>query len=487
VTAATCNQCHPSTVNVNGTINVATGAHVNGLPNVAAGCTACHGTAGRVVPVGNPNALLPSAPPVAPPGSPASVVGTHLLHLTDSTIRAAVNCNECHVVPGNADHSVQFPTVIVFSPGTLATTQGAAPSYNGTTLSCSATYCHGNFTFGGVSGNSAATPAWNATPTLSCTGCHGMPPVGHPTLTGTVTAATCNQCHPATVLSSGAIDVAGGKHMNGASDVTGNPHTGDPLWVDRTHHGFSASSQGLQNCTNCHTNFGGPSGGSAGSCNACHTALGFATWQTNCTFCHGTTGRAGNVTGTDASLAASPPVGPQGQTLTTDPMVGAHQRHVNPPSTGRVAQPFACVVCHASPLPANVDHVNGQAVPIPFGGVALTGNVRPTFNPVTLSCSATYCHGNFTGGATTAAPLWTGGAMTCSSCHGLPPGTGQHGRSEHRAAGCGACHSGYSSSAANVLLHLNGVKNVGGAGTSINSWNASTRQCAPACHGGQTW
>jgi predicted CxxxxCH...CXXCH cytochrome family protein len=314
-----------------------------------------------------------------------------------------------------------------------------------------------------------------------------MPPTGHPALTGTVTAVTCNQCHPDTVTTSGTINVAGGKHMNGQSEVSGNPHTGDTLWVDRTHHGYAASSQGLQNCTGCHVNFGGPSGGAAGSCNACHTAAGFATWQTNCIFCHGTGGRTGNVAGTDAFLAASPPVGPQGQTATSDAMVGAHQRHVNPPSTGRVAQPFACVVCHASPLPANVDHVNGQPVPVPFGGVALTGNVRPSFNPVTLSCSATYCHGNFTGGATTAAPLWTGGAMNCSSCHGLPPGTGEHGRSQHVNAGCGACHSGYSATAANVTLHLNGVKDVGGAGTSIDSWNASTLQCAPACHGTERW
>jgi predicted CxxxxCH...CXXCH cytochrome family protein len=145
------------------------------------------------------------------------------------------------------------------------------------------------------------------------------------------------------------------------------------------------------------------------------------------------------------------------------------------------------VVCHASPLPADVTHVNGQPVPIPFGGVAITGNVRPAFDPVALSCSATYCHGNFTGGATTAAPLWTGGAMNCSSCHGLPPGTGEHGRTQHQNAGCGVCHSGYTATAANVTLHVNGVKDVGGAGTLVNSWNASTLQCAPAYHGTERW
>ena len=65
---------------------------------------------------------------------------------------------------------------------------------------------------------------------------------------------------------------------------------------------------------------------------------------------------------------------------------------------------FACTNCHPSPLPTNVDHVDGQATPVPFGGIAITGNVTPSFNPTTLGCSATYCHGNFTNGKTTAVP-----------------------------------------------------------------------------------
>jgi hypothetical protein len=34
---------------------------------------------------------------------------------------------------------------------------------------------------------------------------------------------------------------------------------------------------------------------------------------------------------------------------------------------------------------------------------------------------------------------------------------------------------------------VNGVKDVGGAGTLINSWTAATQSCAPACHGQQSW
>jgi predicted CxxxxCH...CXXCH cytochrome family protein len=288
------------------------------------------------------------------------------------------------------------------------------------------------------------------------------------------------------VNANGTINVAGGKHMDGLPQFTG-PHPAG--WAASTQHGYSANTQGLQACTTCHVGFETASGVTGSSCNVCHTAASHPSWQTDCTFCHGTAGRAGNVAGTDARLAAAPPVGPQGQTATSDAMVGAHQRHVNPPATGGVAAPFACTVCHASPLPADVTHVNGQPVPIPFGGVALTGNITSAaFNAGTLTCSNVYCHGNFTGGATTAAPLWTGAAMTCSSCHGLPPSTGRHTSvSNHRSAGCGACHPGYSTTTANVALHVNGSKDVGGAGTSINSWNASSRQCAPACHGTKTW
>jgi hypothetical protein len=39
----------------------------------------------------------------------------------------------------------------------------------------------------------------------------------------------------------------------------------------------------------------------------------------------------------------------------------------------------------------------------------------------------------------------------------------------------------------NGALHQNGTKNVGGSGTRINSWNASTRSCSPSCHGTERW
>jgi predicted CxxxxCH...CXXCH cytochrome family protein len=177
-------------------------------------------------------------------------------------------------------------------------------------------------------------------------------------------------------------------------------------------------------------------------------------------------------------------------------MVGAHQKHVNPLAAGQKASPFACTSCHASPLPSGVAHVNGLAVPIPFGGIAVTGNVRPTFNPTTLSCSATYCHGNFAGGKTTAAPLWTGGAVTCTSCHDMPAtSTGEHSRHMGQGLNCSDCHSGIATGTGNPSTnaaivapgsaHVNGTVNVvfAPANPVSTSGSGSNRTCSGNCHG----
>jgi len=503
VTAATCSGCHPATVNANGTINVAGGKHVNGLAEFTSNCTGCHGDATRAVTVQNQH--LNAAPPAAPAGSPASVVGTHLLHLAAdparaNVIRAAVDCDSCHVIPTNADHAIQFPPVVVFSPGTLGTTQGSVPTYNATTLSCATTYCHGNFTFNGVQGNRTATAAWNATPTQACTGCHAMPPTGHPALSGTVTAATCSGCHPDTVNANGTINLAGGKHINGLAEVSGNPHTSDPSWTLPSHHGYQANAQGMASCTGCHTDFGGPSGTSAGSCNACHTANSHASWQTECTFCHGTATQ----TATPSSpLYAAPPVDSQGNSANTAARVGAHQKHV---ATAAISSSFTCGNCHATPLPANVTHVDGLPVTLPFGLIAVTGPVTPSFNGTTLSCAATYCHGNFTNGRPTASasrpdPIWNQtAALTCNNCHSMPTtNTGRHSKHSGSSFNCSECHSGIATgtgaSNATIVgpaLHVNGTKNVIiASGLSITvTKTGTTVSCSGSCHGkshGYTW
>ena len=448
-------------------------------------CTTCHGDSARAATALNPQ--LPAAPPVAPAGKPGSVVGAHQGHLNNSAIRSAVACDNCHVVPSDATHAGGGQPVIVFAPGKLATTQNVTPTFDGTALTCSSTYCHGNFKFGTVVGNTAPTPAWTSTAALGCTGCHGLPPTGHPALTGTVTAVTCNQCHPTTVKADGTIDVAGGKHMNGLPEFQGG-HS-DPLWMDPTHHGFQASAGGLQACTSCHTNFGAASGAAGSSCNTCH---GGTAWQTNCLFCHGTAGRTGFLAGADALLAAAPPVGTQGESATTTVAVGAHQGHVNPAAATAVSGPLACTSCHPSPLPADVAHVNGQPTAVQFGGIATTGNVTPVYNRgAAPTCSSTYCHGNFKFGTvvgnTAPTPAWTNAAaLGCTGCHGLPPTGHPALTGTVTAVTCNQCHPATVKADGTIDVaggkHLNGAADVTGGHPA--GWSASTVHGYQASAGG---
>jgi predicted CxxxxCH...CXXCH cytochrome family protein len=380
----------------------------------------------------------------------------------------------------------------------LARAQGASPTYEPVGLGCAAVYCHGNFDYNGVKGK-AASVVWDGG-AVGCEDCHDLPPTGHPALPGTVTPATCNGCHPYTVNASGTINVGSGAHINGRTEVSGNPHTGDPQWVDRTHHGYQASSQGMAACTSCHANFDGPSGTAAGSCNACHAAAGFATWQTNCTFCHGTASRT--ATALNPQLPAAPPVDSagNGDTAPRARGVGAHSKHLVSPT---ISSAFACGNCHSSSLPTNVTHVDGQRAVLPFGLIAATGNVNPHFDTATLSCSTVYCHGAFgTVGQTTAAPVWTSTTpMTCTSCHKMPAtSTGRHSlHMGQNGMNCSTCHNGIASGTGDPStnatitgpsLHVNGQKNVAFGGTfggNPVSGTYSGGNCTISCHGRESW
>jgi predicted CxxxxCH...CXXCH cytochrome family protein len=424
-------------------------------------CTACHGDGSRLATELNPE--LPAAPPVAPRGKPDSVVGAHQDHLNDNPVRGAVSCNNCHVVPTDGVHAAGNLPVVVFTPGTLATAQGAAPTFDGAALTCSSTYCHGSFTYGSVTGNATPSPAWNSTAAIACTGCHGMPPAGHPPLGGTPTAAACSVCHPATVRQDGTIDVAGGKHIDGEAQFQGGHD--DPSWAAPTHHGYQASAQGLQGCTGCHVGFGAAGGAPGSSCNDCHSG-GTTAWQTNCTFCHGTPGRTGEQAGTDPLLSAAPPVGTQGEGAATEAAVGAHRAHVNPAASGAVTRPIGCATCHPTPLPADVAHVDGQPTPVQFSGLAVSGGATPTYDRgASPTCSSTYCHGSFAYGAVTGnatpSPAWNGGTpLGCTGCHGMPPTGHPALGGTVTAATCSACHP--ATVMADGTLDVAGGKHVNG-------------------------
>lgn len=507
-----CHACHPATVKADGTIDVAGGRHVDGVlqvvsthptgwadpaqhgaalfdqgpaacrachgadlaggtagvscatchaaagfPGWQANCTFCHGT--RVAAYGAAN-LASAAPPTGVRGETLTTqraVGAHQRHLAGGTMGPPVACAECHAVPADLGH-LDGTAAVTF--GTAARRQGATPTWNGD--GCAASYCHGA-TLGAGGTNTA--PRWTGgAAQAACGTCHGTPPPGH-----AATSTDCHACHPGTVKTDGTIDLAGGLHLDGVVQVTGAHPAG---WAARAQHGYAANAQGLAACKTCHG--ADLAGGTAGvSCATCHAAAGFPGWSTSCTFCHGDR----------ASGRASPPLDTQGRTTTANVSVGVHASHVGT----TIAAPIACAQCHPARGDVITDaaHVDGAAgAEVAFGALARTGGAAPAYTRTSAtqaSCAASYCHGNFSGGAH-ATMSWTSTAQVgCTSCHGLPPSTGHHG--DHSGRSCGDCHPGYTRTTVNAASHVNGTRQVGNL---VTSWNATSRACV-GCHGSATW
>lgn len=178
----------------------------DGLPEGIPTCDTCHGDKSS------------PAPPMGLNGETATndiAVGAHRSHLTGGELRKAIDCEECHVVPefvSQPGHIDPKPAELTF--GDLATAQGAAPSWDRVSMRCSDTYCHGATLGGGIN----KVPFWNRVELgeAACGTCHGAPPPP-PHVANT----ECAQCHPATVTSTGAIDVEGGYHIDGKVQVSG--------------------------------------------------------------------------------------------------------------------------------------------------------------------------------------------------------------------------------------------------------------------------
>ncbi len=293
----------------------------------------------------------------------------HDQHLQSGIRPAGGACSDCHAPSG---------FTVDFSQDPMVRTSGGA--FDPATKNCSNVYCHGAFTFGSVKGADAVVHWGDPGPT-TCVSCHGMPPTGHPQLTGSVTAATCATCHPASVNPDGTIK-AGGTHLNGLAETA----------------------------------------------------------AAGCTGCHGDATRTGNVPGTDPNLASSPPVAPTGSPAYA---TGAHLGHVNPTTASSLMPPIACAECHV--VPTDSTHAtNPPAQLVVFGSVSRTGGAAPTWSPTTAGCSASYCHGNFNYAGVTGAnatPLWTDSPFTdCTACHGMPPAGHAALPSPVTASSCASCH-----------------------------------------------
>ncbi|HET7826282.1 MAG TPA: CxxxxCH/CxxCH domain-containing protein [Anaeromyxobacter sp.] len=310
-----------------------------------------------------------------------------------------------------------------------------------------------------------------------CGTCHGFPPPP-----GVVTSASghprsvaCSLCHSTTVDGNYQL-VPGGTHMNGRIDVTTHPI---PYIAQHT----AIALQDLDACKTCHgSDF---SGGQSGvSCTQCHQdRLGFADWQTNCSFCHGT--RTPNWSDQSPLALAAPPRGAHGETSTSQPPVGAHQKHVGNGSA--ISDGVDCTACHA--VPTDLAHVTGGPATLTFGPLATQGGaLAPSY--ASGSCAATYCHGASLQGGANVAPSWTG-AVACGDCHGSPPATGRHLITpDHVGKECSACHATVASStvvpgilntADAKARHVDGTKDVsilvGG------DWDPVNKTCSNvACH-----
>jgi predicted CxxxxCH...CXXCH cytochrome family protein len=491
-----CAGCHPATVKPDGTIDVAGGKHMDGTvqgPGAGgSGCTACHGDATRAV------AIAP-APPTGTHGETATssrAVGAHQAHLVDNTIRAAIACAECHVVPASTNGHPTGTINVTF--GALATTGGTTPTWNG--ASCSATYCHGASLAGGAN----TQPIWTAVDgsQRQCTSCHGAPPPtssGHPAVTGGLTA--CAGCHPATVKADGTIDVAGGKHMNGTidaptgagsctschgdatrspagtaaappRDTKGNTDTASPGVGAHQTHLTGGSIRAALACSDCHavpsdtTHSGQPlnltwgalatSGGVTPSWNG--VAL------TCANYCHGASLPGGSVTspvwnkvdGTQAACGACHGIPPASSTG-------------HPTVTGGTT---ACAGCHPATVKSDgtIDVAGGKHI---NGSVEVTGG------------SCTSCHGDSTRAAAIAAapPRDTKGNTATTA-----PGVGAHlvhlqGGPLRGALACTDCHtvpSDTSHSSQPLNLTWGALAKTGGV---TPSWNGTALTCANYCHG----
>jgi predicted CxxxxCH...CXXCH cytochrome family protein len=191
-----------------------------------------------------------------------------------------------------------------------------------------------------------------------------------------------------------------------------------------------------------------------------------------CTTCHGDSTRVGGP-GTDPQITVAPPRGTNGETLTTQAAVGAHQAHLG--KTSLASAPLQCADCHV--LPTSMSHSDG-IIDMSWGPFAKAGGANPNYNGST--CTNVYCHGAFPGGRTVFAPSWTGGPMTCGSCHGTPPPTPPH---TNPAAECSTCHgAGYSQTAKTVdkAKHINGVVDVNFTAATCTSCHGDTARAAIA-------
>jgi predicted CxxxxCH...CXXCH cytochrome family protein len=362
VTNTDCGTCHTGYTAT--LVNLA--LHINGEVDISGGtCTTCHGDASRT-----PSSIAAAPPAEArltsgtAPWAGDGASGAHLKHLVAGPLAKAIACTECHAKvaaapAGGTDPHGDGKATLTF--GALATADGARPTFDAATVTCSNTYCHGATRAGGTN----TKPVWTRTDgsQVACGTCHAVPP------------------------------------------------------ADATHDGLASGAS----CGGCHDGYGGTKGGAAGSFTvntAIHVDGTVNASGGTCTTCHGTKGRT-LVAGADAQAEAAPPVDAKGFTA-----AGAHLAHVNKAALTTPVGCSECHPAVGSAPKGGADtHGDGKATVVP-GNRSKGDGAAATFDAASGKCASNYCHGaTLTGGSNTA-PVWTkvdGTQAACGTCHGIPP------------------------------------------------------------------
>jgi predicted CxxxxCH...CXXCH cytochrome family protein len=426
----------------------------------ALACTSCHG-----LPPATPEHAAVAADAKACAGCHAATVradgtidvagGKHVNGVVD--LPGGGGCTACHGDPNRAPAALA-PAPPRDTKGNTATTAA------------------------GVGAHQAHLAGGALRAALACTDCHVVPtstahaqqPLnltwsalatdgGRVTPTFDATALTCaNYCHGAT-LSGGSNPSprwTGGAAEAACGSCHGLPPGGN----------HPAVSGGVTTCNGCHPLTVKPDG-TIDVAGGKHVD---GSGQTNltCTSCHGGTLSGGTGASGSNPIAAAPPRGTKGETATSTRAVGLHAQHL---TRTALSTSVVCSSCHT--VPTSTSHANGS-VTVAFAAPGSGG----TWNGTT--CSSTYCHG----AASVAWANATVPTLTCTSCHGNPPGSGQHDLHVNgKGYACSVCHgTGYGSSGVNAALHVNGVANVGAPGSHTLNWTGSG--CNPSgCHGSESW
>jgi hypothetical protein len=227
------------------------------------------------------------------------------------------------------------------------------------------------------------------------------------------------------------------------------------------------SNWDMKQCQDCHaTDY---SGGLAGnSCLTCHTS---PSGPEACNTCHGDFTIPGQI---------APPRAIEGQFTTDYRGVGAHAKHLYTNTSGKT---LTCNVCHS--VPASI-YSDGHLDSSPHAEVVLNHLasfktiISPLYDPNTLTCANTYCHGNFTfyrdsslnnnygvyltdkmegNNVTVTWNKVNQNQAACGTCHDLPP-KGHKVFTDDPLRNCNLCHGSVVDGDGRIIdksKHVNGL------------------------------